>query len=376
MNVERMQPALRHDEKARQDFVTALRGHLAARIMPGNRTVYEKELKPAFVERHGREPATPGEVRPLMTSHPYYQFWSALQRCSQEMMWQSVIDPTERELDGLIERARELAAQRPAGGSLRLDPELAIPPYHLAADIHIQPGAYHTEYTADDVAAGVIYEGGLPIYLGGALGPESDLLGNILTRYVKTHHARLEPGEILDMGCGVGNSTLPWAKAFPQAALHGVDVAAPCLRYAHARAEAAGVAVHFSQQNAESTDFEDRSFDLVVSHIMLHETSRPALSAIFAECRRLLRPGGIMAHLEIPRGEGAFEQFMFQWETYNNNEYFARCMTGLDLPAIAVAAGFKPDDVRLEGFDAGFDEEQTNYSEQAMCWPILIGCKA
>ena len=33
------------------------------------------------------------------------------------------------------------------------------------------------------------------------------------------------------------------------------------LRYGHARAEAMGATIHFSQQNAECTDFADGSFD-------------------------------------------------------------------------------------------------------------------
>ena len=109
----------------------------------------------------------------------------------------------------------------------------------------------------------------------------------------------------------------------------------PQLRYGHARAEALGVAVHFSQQNAERTDFPDGSFDLVLSHIMLHETARGALSRILGECRRLLRPGGLMLHLEIPRGRTVLENFLYNWESWNNNETFGQYMTHLDLAALA-----------------------------------------
>ena len=115
---------------------------------------------------------------------------------------------------------------------------------------------------------------------------------------------------ILDMGCAIGNSTLPWSKAFPEAEIHGIDVGAPVLRYAHARAEAKDAGIHFSQQNAERTDFPDESFDLIVSHIMLHETSHSAMPRIFAECKRLLKPGGVMLHLEIPSGADPYASFM------------------------------------------------------------------
>ena len=75
-------------------------------------------------------------------------------------------------------------------------------------------------------------------------------------------------------------------------------MSAPCLRNGHARAVAMGKAVRFSQQNAEELQFPDNSFDLVVSHALLHETSHKAIRRIFRETHRVLRPGGVMAHLD------------------------------------------------------------------------------
>jgi ubiquinone/menaquinone biosynthesis C-methylase UbiE len=379
-----MLPTPGHDEQARQDFVASLRGHLSGRLMPGAYQLYERRVGPALRTELGREPDET-EVRRAMTREPYYQFWSAMQRRSQEMLWESVIDPTERELPALIERAksRRKAGAKPGAtrrgatarprrplGSLRLDPTLPLPRYHAAVDIHLQPGAYHTDSTADDVAAGVIYDKGLDLYMGGALGAENGLMGETLVAYLKERHPSSKPRRILDMGCAIGNSTVVWARAFPQAEVHGIDVGAPVLRYAHARAEGFGAPVHFSQQDAERTDFEAGSFDLVVSHIMLHETSKPALPRIFAECRRLLRPGGLMLHLEIPRGHTVFEQFMHNWESYNNNETFSRYMTHIDLAAEAVRGGFARPDVRVDEFAMQMSVAQMNYAENFI-WKIL-----
>jgi len=368
-----MLPTRTHDEQARQDFVTDLRRYLSNRVMPGTRDVYEKRVLPEFRREHGRSPADIAEIRRKMTRDDYYQFWSATQRRSQELLWESVIDPAERCLDDLIARFEEAGTSRKAGGTLRLDPDLDMPRYHTAVDIHIQPGAYHTDFVANDVTAGVLYEAGLPIYIGGALGPDSDGIGRSLVDFARSEFADLAPRRILDMGCAVGNSTLPWHAAWPAAVLHGIDVAAPCLRYAHARAEHYGVPVHFSQQNAESTNFEDGFFDLVVSHIMLHETSKPALSRILAETRRLLAPGGIMLHLDIPRGESDFDRFMFQWESYNNNETFSAFMTEANLVGIAVDAGFDHDEVRLAKAPAGVYDGQKSYSTSDFFWPVLVG---
>lgn len=365
-----MLPAPVHDERARQDFVGALRVHLASRVAPGHRLVYEKRVAPALQARLGRAPADRFEVRELMDRDPYYRFWSAMQRRSQELMWESVIDPVQRCARELVARYRRLTATRRPRGSLRLDPGLVVPRYHTAVDIHLQPGGYHTEFMPDDVAAGAIYDRGLQIYSAGSTGPRNEAMGWLLVDYLRERDPRFRPTRILDIGCAIGNSTLPWALAFPRARVEAIDVAAPQLRYAHARAESLGVAVHFSQQNAESTDLADGSFDLVVSHIVLHETARSALRNVLIECRRLLRPGGWMLHLEIPRGKTPLEQFLMNWESWNNNETFGDPITDIDLAAEAVAAGFDAPTTRCVDHALSRPAAQRLYSDYVL-WRVL-----
>jgi ubiquinone/menaquinone biosynthesis C-methylase UbiE len=340
--------------------------------MPGAYKIYEHRVEPSFRAANGRPPQDHDEVRKAMTQDPFYQFWSAMQRRSQELLWESVIDPTERQLQSLIETSKSLAsnAGKSGRGSLRLDPTLQLPRYHAAVDIHLQPGGYHTEFTDDDVAAGVVYDKGINLYMGGALGAENNLMGDILLAYLREKHPDFRPRKILDLGCAIGNSSVVWARAFPEAEVFGIDVAAPVLRYAHARAEALGVPVHFSQQNAEKTDFEDGSFDLVLSHIVLHETSKSALPRILGECHRLLEANGLMLHLEIPRGKSVIEKFMHNWESYNNNETFSRFMTVIDLKAEAVRGQFTPERVVVDEFAPKLDIAQMNYAENFF-WKIL-----
>ena len=372
-NRHAMLPEPDHDEAARQMFVRAFRGHLASQVAPGSRRVYDAVVLPAFTRAHGRPPADKYEVRKEMLGQPYYQFWSAMQRASQELMWDSVIDTVERALPDLERTAHNLDAAGPKG-SLRLDPALRIPAYHTGVDIHLQPGAYHTEHGAGDVAAGAIYDRGVYLYLGGATGPDNDLLGRILVAFFKANFPGRPVGRLLDMGCAIGNSTLPWAVAFPEAEIHGIDVGAPVLRYAHARAEAKGAAVHFSQQNAEVTDFADAGFDLIVSHIMLHETSHAALPRIFAECRRLLRPGGLMLHLEIPRGGDAYAGFMMDWEAHNNNEPFSRQFRETDVVGLVTDAGLA--NARIDLAPVAFGTSQRNYGSAYEGFPVIVGERA
>jgi SAM-dependent methyltransferase len=365
-------PDTTHDDAARLEFVKSLRAYLSTRVLPGNARVFEERVLPDFRREHGRDPGDRAEVREAMTRQPYYQFWSALQRRSQEMMWEAAIEPTERQLPELIARARTVIDADRKKGSLRLDPSLAVPPYNSEMDIHIQPGGYHHDWTADDIAAGAIYEIGVSMYMPDAWGPECDYLGRLAVANFRRGWPDMRPRRILDMGCTIGSSTIPWARAFPEAEVHGIDVGAPVLRYGHARTEALGVPIHFSQQNAERTDFADGSFDLVVSNILIHETSLRAMPRIFGESRRLLRPGGVMLHMDIPRGNTPFKQFMHDWESYNNNEGFARFMTGLDLKAVAIEGGWKPEEIAIERLIPDYDKSHMAYGDEYP-YTVVVG---
>jgi ubiquinone/menaquinone biosynthesis C-methylase UbiE len=110
--------------------------------------------------------------------------------------------------------------------------------------------------------------------------------------------------------------------------------------------------------NAEHTSFPDGHFDMVVSHILLHETSWSALRNIFAECYRLLSPGGYMMHAEVPQYEGLdpFTQFMLDYDTYYNNEPFWGAMHDTDLLELAREVGFAAENVFTEFVASGRKE--------------------
>jgi SAM-dependent methyltransferase len=330
---------------ARQNFVQSLKLHIVRNLSPGNKTIYDRVVKPEFEREHQRSPQNRHEIRAAMQQHPYYRWWSALRRINQEMLWDAVNASVDRQLPELIERAKD--RDRPLG-TLTLDPNFKIPAYQTAVDIHCMPGGYHSEYTADDLAAGATYDRGVYIYGVGWLGPLNDDMGlSIVKNYLKPKYPDFRPAKILDLGCSVGHSTLPYVDAYPEAEVYAIDVSAPMLRYAHARAEALGKRVHFSQQNAERTNFEDASFDLIVSHILLHEMPVPAIRNVMRECDRLLTPGGMAIHVEAPLYShmDAFSAFMYDWETANNNEPFWSAMRDLDLTAVMAEAGFAADRV-------------------------------
>lgn len=336
-----------HDEAARESFVRELMIHVSRDLTPGKRTLYEARVKPAFVRAHNRPPKDRHEVRKAMEVEPFNQVWNALRRTTQELMFDSIGESVERQLPELIDRAAALNGNL---GTLTLDPGLKIPRYHTAVDIHCKPGGYHTELTDNDVFAGAEYDRSYNLFAMGASGPNNDDMGRSTARYVQQHYPDLDPKVILEMGCTVGQSTLPFCDVFPEAEVYAIDVAAPCLRYAHARAEAMGKGVHFSQQDAEHTNFSDGEVDLIVSHIMFHETSNAALPRILKECHRILRPGGVMVHFDAPQYEhipDPYDHTLGDWSTHYNNEPFWGRLHDLCLSDLMVDAGF----VRSKVFD-------------------------
>ena len=203
--------------------------------------------------------------------------WGSLTRLAQEVMWDSVEESVARQLKDLVGAAKPTKL---ACGSLRLDASLPIPGYMSAVDIHAMPGGYVSEVTKDDLRAGAIFDRGTFINVCGTQGPLHDARGRTVCSYLRHNFPAFRPSRILDLGCSIGQATLAYPAFFPEAQVHAVDVAAPLLRYGHARAEALGRRIHFSQQNAEATDYPDNHFDLVVSHLLFHETSTSALENI------------------------------------------------------------------------------------------------
>lgn len=332
-----MFPDANHDENSRQSFVRSFMGHLYQKVMPGNDILYKTRVVPHFEKTLGRVPETRKEVREALGAEPYNQMWGSMMRTSQEMMYDSVRPSIERQMPDLREKANRL---HNSPGSLSLNPDLEMPKYHTGRDIHCKPGGYHTQTDADDFLAGAEYDRTLMVYFQGKTGPLADDMGLSLATWIKETHPDFKPTQILDMGCTIGHSTLPYIDAYPSADVHAIDVAAPCLTYGHHRAKALGKAVHFSQQNAEKTSFEGGSFDLIVSHIMMHETSHQALRNIFAECHRLLKPGGMVIHMDVVGAKDAYGKYLAEWNAHYNNEPYMGSLQDEDFAAIYESAGF------------------------------------
>lgn len=353
-----MFPVPQHDEVARYNYLTLFNRYLSGTVGAGNRIAYDKRVLPAFRAEHGRDPQDRMEVRDAMNRDPWHRFWTAIKRNSMEMRQQNGRAIVLRQLDDLDARAR---AYNEGATTLQLDPAMQQPRYMTAVDIHCMPGGYAGEERPGDVSAGANYDSGLFATTGGALGAYSDGGGQALVAWATANRPDWKPRRILDIGCTIGHNAVPLAQGFPDAEVIAIDTAAPVLRYGHARAKALGVNnITFVQANAEDLSrFEAGSFDWVQTTMFLHELSYGSMRAIMSEIGRVLAPGGLMLHVEQPQYTPEmplFEQFMRDWDAFNNNEPFWSAMHGIDLPAMMAEFGFPADSQFKVGVKAVADK--------------------
>jgi ubiquinone/menaquinone biosynthesis C-methylase UbiE len=116
--------------------------------------------------------------------------------------------------------------------------------------------------------------------------------------------AALVPGpRVLDLGVGPGTSALEMWRADPTRRHFGLDLSAPMLRLARARADALGLPLPLVRADALRLPFRDGAIDGATGHSILYLLDDPA--AALAEVRRALRPGGGVAFLEPRAGAAA-----------------------------------------------------------------------
>lgn len=330
-------------ERARQEFVLSSKllanGPLQQRV----RDEYAQAVLPALCSSLGQEPARRSEVAPALTRTNSFRSWAAFTHATQSMMWDAIEATAQRvAAEG---SARLQTCQAP--GTLELNPALAIPPPVANTEIHRQPGGFIGSDDPTDVRAGLRYFGASRIYAPGKGNDvdATDARGELLVSEIRRRYPALQPQRILDLGCGIGLASKTVARAFAQAQYHALDVAAGLLRFGHLLAGERGVPIHFHQRDAARSGFADGHFDLIVSNILFHETNSARLPQILRECRRLLRPGGAMVHVDVATQVsrlGLPDQVMNTWQVRWNGEPFWTAFAQLDMREQIIAAGFDP----------------------------------
>ena len=352
-------------DAAREAYWGELQTFLEAEVRPGFRAYYDAEVAPALTATLGSPPDRHAIAKAMLDYEPNRAWYIARTEAQRK-----AFDISREIVDS---QAEQLSARTLALGNgparLELNDTLRFPDY-IQPQVHNMRGGYDDVGGDDPLAAGAAYDRALAVHRVAAMGPRVDDVGHSIAARLKEAFPDFAPRRILELGCTVGHTLLPFKEAFPEAEVIGIDVSAPCLRYGAARASALGAAVTFSQRNAEDTGYETESFDLVFSRILLHETCEAATRAIFGECHRLLNRGGIMFHSDAPQFDELdpyvqslrdwdvrfnAEPFMDAYYAMNLEEEFARagfsreCMCRLFAPSQVVSRGFRAEETRSAG---------------------------
>lgn len=184
------------------------------------------------------------------------------------------------------------------------NPDLIYPSYYLTSFHAYEQGNLSWEAAMEvEVAAYAVHA---------RIWPEGGAQGDAMLRQ-SFHHALQQqivtpPQEIVDLGCSVGMSTFALQAVYPQAKLTGVDLSPYFLAVAQYQDQQKNAAITWHHAAAEQTGLPDQSFDLVSAHLLFHELPQTAARAILQEARRLLRPGGHVAIMDMNPRSDVFAQ--------------------------------------------------------------------
>ena len=151
------------------------------------------------------------------------------------------------------------------------------------------------------------------------------------------------PDDIIDLGCSVGMSTFALQKTFPNAKITGVDLSPYFLAVADYQTQRSDSQnsptwVHAA---AESTGLPSASFDLMSACSMFHELPRGAAIEILHEAKRLLRPGGHLAIMDMnPKSEIYAKMPPYILTLLKSTEPYMDDYFSFDLEGAIVQAGF------------------------------------
>lgn len=333
-----MKPQLTADEAARGRFVSGMRSLILNDLAGDLKSAYDRRAAPAWERAHGKPPQTSSEAHKALRGDPAFNIYSAMRVQAQKMVWASVADSVEREAGRLG------IAAAAAAGRVTLNPALEVPRNVGAIEVHLMPGSYTRG--GDTVEAGAVYDRGLAVFSMGLMGANLDDIGLSMSRYISLKYPDFRPARILDAGTTIGHNTLPWKQTYPAAEVIAIDAAPGGLVYGAARAAMQGQDVEFVQMCADRLDYPDASFDLVWSSMFLHELSKKSRAAALAEAWRVLRPGGLMLHMELPPNAemSAFDGFYLDWDSWYNEEPYYKGYRDEKPPELCAAAGFAPVD--------------------------------
>jgi malonyl-CoA O-methyltransferase len=156
---------------------------------------------------------------------------------------------------------------------------------------------------------------------------------------------RMTPATVLDIGCGTGYCTRALARRYRRAAIVGLDLAQPMLHRAQRREwwRFFDARPGFVCGDTEALPLQTASVEMIVSNLTL-QWCHPA--AVFAEFRRVLRPGGLLMFTSF--GPDTLKELREAWRSVDGAPHVHSFLDLRDVGDLLLAAGFADPVVDVE----------------------------
>ena len=182
---------------------------------------------------------------------------------------------------------------------------------------------------------------------------QREIADRLLTRL---EVVRLQPQVILDIGCGTGYDLRQLSKRYRRAQVLGLDIAETMARRARSRAgfwrRFTGRSV-FACGDAERLPVASSCVDMAVSNLALQWCDPRAM---FAEARRVLRPGGLFMFTTF--GPDTLRELRTAWRAADEEPHVHTFIDMHDLGDMLMHAGFADPVMDMEAFTLTYDDVQ------------------
>ena len=148
----------------------------------------------------------------------------------------------------------------------------------------------------------------------------------------------LQGKQVLDIGCGLGRPACILAKKYG-AYVVGTDLESHLINRSKQRTLEMGLAnqTEFIVVKPGPLDFADGSFDVLVSSGAFTQIENKL--AMYKECLRVLKPGGVLSCYDWMKSEGEYSQDMLRWFEVEGLTYAMETIE--EHQRLVLAAGFE-----------------------------------
>ena len=162
---------------------------------------------------------------------------------------------------------------------------------------------------------------------------------------------RLAPARILDAGCGTGHAGPALLRRYRGSALVALDLA-PAMLAAARRRRRWLQRLDAVCADAAALPLCDASVDLVFSNLMLQWCNEP--DRVFAEFRRVLRPGGLLLFSTF--GPDTLRELRAAWQAADGHTHVSRFVDMHDLGDALLRAGLAEPVMDAEHLTLTYDD--------------------